>query len=132
MDGGEGELGRGFGIVIGEELFESLIEECQRGDVREGEDGSDGGSFVLENFELVSGELGGLFAEVLAEGEGEGRFVNWFELFTEADKFLADVFALNATRDASVEELEGKGDEWCVLAAEDCGGLIGVGGAVLE
>jgi len=110
MDGRKGEFGWGFGIVIGEELFESLIEECQRGDVREGEDGSDGGDFVLEKFELVGGELGGLFREVLAEGEGERGFVIGFELFAEADEVLADVFALNAAGDASVEEFKGEGD----------------------
>jgi len=61
VDGREGELGRGFGIVVGEELFEGLVEERQRSDVGKGEDGGDGGGFVLENFELVSGEFGGLF-----------------------------------------------------------------------
>ncbi len=132
VDGRECEFGWGFGIVVGEELFEGLVEEGQRGDVREREDGSDGGSFVLENFELVSGEFEGLVGEVLAEGEGEGGFVSGFELFAEANEFLANVFALNAAGNASVEEFEGEGDEWCVLAAKDRGGLIGVGGAMLE
>lgn len=50
VDGGEGELGWSFGVVVGEELFESLVEERERGDVREGEDGGDGGDFVLEQF----------------------------------------------------------------------------------
>ena len=100
--------------------------------MREREDRSDCGDFVLELFELVSWELEGLVGEVLAEGEGEGGFVNGFELFAETDEFLADVFALNAARDSSVEELEGEGDEWCVLATEDGGGLIAVFDAVLE
>lgn len=86
----------------------------------------------MELFELVSGELEGLVSEVLAEGKGEGGLVVGFELFAEANEFLANVFALNAARDASVEELEGKGDERCVFATEDGGGLVGVGGAVLE
>lgn len=110
VDGRKSELGRGFGIVVREELFEGLVEEGERGDVWEGEDGGDRGDFVLEQFELVSGELGGLFTEVFAEGEGEGGFVVGFELFAEADEFLADVFALNTAEDASVEELESEGD----------------------
>lgn len=45
---------------------------------------------------------------------------------------MAYVFALNAARDASIEEFKGKGDQGCVFAAEDSGGLVGVGGAVGE
>lgn len=100
--------------------------------MREGEDGGDGGDFVLEEFELVSWELSELASEMLAEGEGERGFVSGFKLFAKADKFLADVFAFDTAGNASIEELEGKGDEWCVLAAEDCGVLVGVGGAVVE
>jgi len=60
VDGREGEFGWSFGIVVGEELLEGLVEEGQGSDVREGEDRSDGGDFVLEQFELISWELGGL------------------------------------------------------------------------
>ena len=132
VDGREGEFRWSLGVVIGEELFEGLVEERQGSDVREGEDGGDGRDFVLKKFEFISGELGGLLTEVLAEGEGERGFVIGFELFAEADKFLPDVFALDAAGDSSVEEFESEGDERCVLAAEDSGGLIGVGGAVGE
>lgn len=60
----------------------------------------------MKLFELVSWELEGLVSEVLAKGKGEGGFVVGFELFAEADEFLADVFALNTARDSSVEEFE--------------------------
>lgn len=48
-------------------MFESLIEDGQRGDMWESEDGSDGRDFVLELFELVSWELEGLICEMLTE-----------------------------------------------------------------
>lgn len=36
VDGREGEFGWGFGVVVGEEVFEGLVEEGERSDVGEG------------------------------------------------------------------------------------------------
>ncbi len=107
VDGREGKFGRSFGVIVGKELFEGLVEKGQGSDMRKGEDRGDGGDFVLKLFEFVSWKLEGLVREVFAESKGEGWFVNGFELFAEADEFLADVFALNAAGDVSIEELEG-------------------------